>query len=146
MLGTPGASSRAPAGLSWVCESPAAAAGVAAGSERPGLDEGGPSGVRSTRGPTAGWELSEPVWAAAGLLWGEDWVAIVGPEAPAVSVVLCAVLKFSGTELAAVEGSEVTTCEVASAQAGLFVWGRGEMEWVRGGRWGKSEEKKKVET
>lgn len=49
-----------------------------------------------------------------------------------VSVVLCAVLKFSATELAAVEGSEVTTGEVASALAGLFVWGRGEKEWVRG--------------
>lgn len=121
MLGT-----SAPAGLSWVSESPEAAAGVAAGSERPGLDEGGPSGVsvRSTRGPTSGWELSEPDRAVAGLLLGEDLVAIVGAEAPAVSVVLCAVLKFSATELAAAEGSEVTTGEVASALAGLFVGGR----------------------
>lgn len=103
---------------------------MAAGSERPGLDEGGPLGVslRSTKAPTSGWGLSEPVWAAAGLLLGEDLVAIVGAEVPAVSVVLCAVLKFSANELAAVEGSEVTTGEVASALAGLFVWGRGEKE------------------
>lgn len=145
MLGTSGASSRAPAGLSWVCEAPAAAAGVAAGSERPGLDEGGPSGVslRSTRGPTSGWGLSEPDWAAAGLLLGEDLVAIVGP--PAVSVGLCAVLKFSATELAAVEGSEVTT-EVASALAGLFVCGREGVGEVGGQMGGKMKRKKKVET
>lgn len=59
----------------------------------------------------------------------------VGPEALAVSVelwlagLLCAVLTFSASELAAVEGSKVT--EVASALGGLCV---GE-EWVREDRW-----------
>lgn len=100
------------------------------------MDEGGPSGasLRSTRGPTSGWELPEPGRAAVGLLLGEDLVAFVGPEAPAVSV--SAALKFSATELAAAEGGEV-----ASALAGLFVGG-GE---GRRDRWEKSEEKKKCE-
>lgn len=52
-------------------------------------------------------------------------VAFVGPEAPAVSV--SAALKFSATELAAAEGSEASTGEVASALAGLFVGEEGQM-------------------
>lgn len=84
--------------------------------------------LRSTRGPTLGWGsvLPEP-GGTAELLLGEAVLgaALVGLEVLMVRVVLslagllCAVLKLSLTELAAVEGSIFTTRGVVSVTEGL---------------------------
>lgn len=70
------------------------------------------------------------------------WATWVGLEVLVVSVVLslagllCAVLKLSVTELAAVEDSRFTTIGVVSAAAGLFC----EEKWEKQGRRGKDRE------
>lgn len=82
------------------------------------------------------------------------WATWVGLEVLVVSVVLslagllCAVLKLSVTELAAVEDSRFTTIGVVSAAAGLFCgekWenkvGEGKIgSWHRGGSRGQKSE------
>lgn len=86
--------------------------------------------LRLTSGPTSGWglALSELEWAV-GLVWvGWDsaGATAAGLEVLVVSVVLtlagllCAVLKLSATELAAVEDHRFATMGVVSAAAGLF--------------------------
>lgn len=89
------------------------------------MEEGATLGasLRSTRGPTfgSGSALGVLAWVA-GLFLGE---ALIGPplagfEGLSLAGLLFGVLKLSGSELAAVEGSEFTTVCGVSTAAGLF--------------------------
>lgn len=89
------------------------------------MEEGSTLGasLRSTRGPTfgSGSALGVLEWVVVQFL-GE---ALIGPaldgfEGLSLAGLLLGVLKLSGTELAAVEGSKFTTVCRVSIAAGLF--------------------------